>query len=53
MTRQVSKPRRETFDIPAEASENSLVMSVTIICRGVYCEDLAAPPLYMDDTAAG
>jgi hypothetical protein len=39
---------QEAVNIPAEASENSLVISRTVICRGVYCDDLGAPSLYME-----
>jgi hypothetical protein len=38
----------ETIDVPAEASENSFVISLTVIGRGVYCDDLGAPSLYVE-----
>lgn len=37
------------LNVPAEASEKSLVISLTAICLGVYCDDLELPPLYAED----
>lgn len=39
----------EVLNVPAEASEKSLVISLTAICLGVYCDDLELPPLYVED----
>jgi hypothetical protein len=38
------------MDVPAEASEKSLVISLTVIGRGMYCDDLGAPSLYVEGT---
>lgn len=38
----------ETINVPAEASENSFVISLTFIGRGMYCDDLGALSLYVE-----
>jgi hypothetical protein len=37
------------LNVPAEASKKSLVISLTAVCLGVYCDDLELPPLYAED----